>query len=301
MAIKEVEKGIKPHNQNLLRVAEPSGLLSFLIQHLPGKGRNTVKSILAHKQVSVNGHIQTHFDFQLKPNDEVAINRGMVLEPEHCKGFRILYEDTAVIVIDKDAGLLSMATNKENLLTAYSILSRRVKRKNPNERIFIVHRLDRDTSGVMMFAKSERVQSILQSDWNENVSERTYLAVVEGNVSENTGKVRSFLKENKAMVMYSTNDSENGLEAITHFKVLKRGNGFSLLEIELETGRKNQIRVHMKDIGHSVVGDEKYGSKQNPIGRLGLHARVLAFRHPVSGKTERFETPIPAKFSSLFL
>jgi 23S rRNA pseudouridine1911/1915/1917 synthase len=281
-------------------VAEPSGLLSFLIQHLQGKGRNTVKSILAHKQVSVNGHIQTHFDFQLKPNDEVAINRGKILEPEHCKGFRILYEDSSVIVIDKDAGLLSIATDKENLLTAYSILSRRVKRKNPNERIFIVHRLDRDTSGVMMFAKSERVQSILQSDWNENVSERTYLAVVEGNVSENTGKVRSFLKENKAMVMYSTNDSENGLEAITHYKVLKRGNGFSLLEIELETGRKNQIRVHMKDIGHSVAGDEKYGSKQNPFGRLGLHASVLAFKHPVSGKTVRFETTIPTKFSNLF-
>jgi 23S rRNA pseudouridine1911/1915/1917 synthase len=300
MAIKEVEKGIKPHNQNLLRVAEPSGLMSFLIQHLPGKGRNTVKSILAHKQVSVNGNIQTHFDFQLKPTDEVAINRAKVMEPEHCKGFRILYEDAAVIVIDKDAGLLSMATERENLLTAYSILSRRVKRKNPDERIFIVHRLDRDTSGVMMFAKTEKVQSILQAHWNENVLERTYLSVVEGNVTENTGRIRSFLKENKAMVVYSTMDSENGLEAITHYKVLKRGNGFSLLELELETGRKNQIRVHLKDIGHSVVGDEKYGSKQNPIGRLGLHAKILAFRHPVSGKMLRFETPIPPKFSALF-
>jgi 23S rRNA pseudouridine1911/1915/1917 synthase len=152
----------------------------------------------------------------------------------------------------------------------------------------------------MMFAKTEKVQSILQAHWNENVLERTYLSVVEGNVTENTGRIRSFLKENKAMVVYSTMDSENGLEAITHYKVLKRGNGFSLLELELETGRKNQIRVHLKDIGHSVVGDEKYGSKQNPIGRLGLHAKILAFRHPVSGKMLRFETPIPPKFSALF-
>ncbi len=300
MTQKGTENGLKPQSQTLFKVAETSGLLRFLILHLPGKGRNTVKSILAHKQVSVNGHVETHFDFQLKPNDEVAINRGKVFEDDHCRGFRILFEDASVIVIDKDAGLLSMATERENLLTAYSILSRRVKRKNPDERIFIVHRLDRDTSGVMMFAKSEKVQSTLQTDWNENVSERTYLAVVEGNVTENTGRVRSFLKENKAMVMYSTSDSENGVEAITHYKVIKRGNGFTLLEIELETGRKNQIRVHMKDIGHCVAGDEKYGSKLNPLGRLGLHAHVLAFRHPVNGKTVRFETPIPAKFSALF-
>ncbi len=284
----------------LLKVDEDSELLKFLIRQLPGKSRHDVKSLLAHRQISVGNRIETQFDFPLKPGQEVNINRGRVAEVVHCKGLKIIFEDSSLVVIDKDAGLLSMASETENINTAYSILSRRVKRADPQNRIFIVHRLDRDTSGVMMFAKSEKVQSILQKDWQENVTERTYIAVVDGYVDDEEGRIVSYLKENKALVMYSTRDSANGDKAITHFKVLKRNDDFSLLEIELETGRKNQIRVHMKDIGHSVTGDEKYGSKQNPIGRLGLHARVLAFKHPLSGQIVRFESPVPFKFMTLF-
>ncbi|MEI8048900.1 MAG: RluA family pseudouridine synthase [Bacteroidota bacterium] len=300
MTFKSQNTAEKSTHQNQFKVTEESGLLKYLLLCMPGKSRNNVKSLLGYRQVSVNNHIETHFDFQVKPGDEVSLNKERAEEEVHCRGFRILHEDSSVVVIDKDAGLLTMATDTENFHTAYSILSRRVKRKNPDERIFIVHRLDRDTSGVMMFAKSENVQSILQRDWHQNVSERTYIAVVEGKVENKQGTIRSFLKENKALVMYSTRDPENGDEAITHYKVLKQNNDYSLLEIELETGRKNQIRVHMKDIGHCVVGDEKYGSKQNPLGRMGLHAKILAFQHPVTGKTVRFETPVPAKFARLF-
>lgn len=283
-----------------LKVTEASGLLKFLLTHLHGKGRNTVKSILSHHQVLVDGRVETHFDFQLKPQQLVTIRQERIAEEIKYRGLKILFEDSYVIVIEKDAGLLSMASEKEKVLTAYSILSGHVKRENPNNRIFIVHRLDRDTSGVMMFAKSEKMQTILQQSWYESVSERTYIAVVEGEVENNEGTIRSYLKENKALIMYSTRNKEDGDEAITHYKVLKRAKGFSLLEIELETGRKNQIRVHLKELGHSVIGDEKYGSKQNPIGRVGLHAKVLAFKHPFSGTVVRFESPVPQKLLKLF-
>lgn len=282
-----------------LKVTETSGLLQFLLSHLQGKGRNAVKSILSHRQVSVDGRVETHFDFQLQSGQTLSINPERTTEEIKYRGLKILFEDAYVIVIEKDAGLLSMASDKEKVLTAYSILSGHVKRADPQNRIFIVHRLDRDTSGVMLFAKSEKTQAILQKNWHENVSERSYIAVVEGEVGNNEGTIRSYLKENKALIMYSTRNQEEGDEAITHYKVLKRANGFSLLEIELETGRKNQIRVHLKDLGHSVVGDEKYGSKHNPIGRVGLHAKVLAFKHPVSGELVRFESPVPQKFLKL--
>ena len=216
------------------------------------------------------------------------------------KGLRILFEDPYLIVIEKEAGMLSIATAKEKLLTTYSILSGHVKRENPNNRIFVVHRLDRDTSGIMMFAKSEEVQSAMQRAWQDAVIERTYVAVVEGVVENNEGAIRSYLKENKALVMYSTNVPGEGDEAITHYKVLRRGDEITLVELKLETGRKNQIRVHMKDLGHPVVGDKKYGAKTNLIGRTCLHARVLAFIHPVTGSEDRYETPVPGRFMSVF-
>jgi 23S rRNA pseudouridine1911/1915/1917 synthase len=196
--------------------------------------------------------------------------------------------------------MLSIATAKEKLLTTYSILSGHVKRENPNNRIFVVHRLDRDTSGIMMFAKSEEVQSAMQKAWHEAVIERTYVAVVEGLVENDEGTIRSFLKENKALIMYSTKVPGEGDEAITHYKVLRRGEAITLVEVKLETGRKNQIRVHMKELGHPVVGDKKYGAKTNLIGRTCLHARVLAFIHPVNGTEVRYETPVPGRFMSVF-
>jgi len=163
-----------------------------------------------------------------------------------------------------------------------------------------LHRLDRDTSGVMMFAKSEKIQQLLQNAWKEAVLERSYIAVVEGLVTKEEGTITSWLTESKAFIMYSSRTPNGGQKAVTHYQVLKKNKNYSLLEVKLETGRKNQIRVHMKDIGHSIIGDKKYGATKHPIGRLGLHARVLAFTHPVTGEEVRYETDIPKVFLSLF-
>jgi 23S rRNA pseudouridine1911/1915/1917 synthase len=209
---------------------------------------------------------------------------------------RLVYEDEHIIVIDKNAGLLSMASDNEKYLTAYNILSNYVKSQKPSNRIFIVHRLDRDTSGLMMFARSEKVQSLLQRDWKRNITDRTYVALVEGEVTEPEGEIRSYIYESRALVMHSTKNPEKGELAITRFRLLKSSRDFSLLEVTLETGKKNQIRLHMQEKGHSIAGDKKYGASSSPIGRLGLHASVLAFIHPVTGKKMRFESRIPAKF-----
>jgi 23S rRNA pseudouridine1911/1915/1917 synthase len=286
--------------QTHLVVKETSGLLKFLLAHLPGKSRTTVKSLLSHRQVAVDHQTVTHFDYPLESGQTVTITYGRVPEETKYRGLRIMSEDPYLIVIEKEAGMLSIATAKEKILTTYSMLSAHVKGKDPSNRIFVIHRLDRDTSGVMVFAKSEEVQSVMQKSWQDAVIERTYVAVVEGEVEQEVGTIRSYLKENKALVMYSTQNPEEGDEAVTHYKVLKRSPEYTLLEVNLETGRKNQIRVHMKDIGHPIVGDKKYGSRQNPIGRAALHARVLSFTHPVTRKVVKYETAIPQKFLALF-
>lgn len=292
------EKGSTKQIQ--LKAKENTELLKFLIDQLEGKSRTTVKALLAHRQVFVDHHTITQFDYPVLAGQKVTITFGKIPEEIKYKGLRILFEDPYIIVIEKEAGMLSIATAKEKLLTTYSILSGHVKRENPNNRIFVVHRLDRDTSGIMMFAKSEEVQSVMQRAWQDAVIERTYVAVVEGVVENDEGTVRSFLKENKALIMYSTKVPGEGDEAITHYKVLRRGDAITLLDVKLETGRKNQIRVHMKDLGHPVVGDKKYGAKTNLIGRMCLHARVLAFAHPVNGIEVRYETPVPGRFMSVF-
>ena len=281
-------------------VTKNSELLKFLIDQLKGKSRTPVKALLAHRQVSVENHTITQFDYPVLAGQQVTITMGKIPEEIKYKGLRILFEDPYLIVIEKEAGMLSIATAKEKLLTTYSILSGHVKRENPNNRIFVVHRLDRDTSGIMMFAKSEEVQSVMQRAWQNAVIERTYVAVVEGVVENDEGTIHSFLKENKALVMYSTKVPGEGDEAITHYKVLRRGDEITLVEVKLETGRKNQIRVHMKELGHPVVGDKKYGAKTNLIGRTCLHARVLAFIHPITGTEVRYETAVPGRFMSVF-
>lgn len=283
-----------------LSVTKNTELLKFLLDQLKGKSRTTVKAFLAHRQVAVDHHTITQFDYPVLSGQQVTITLGKIAEEIKYKGLRILFEDPYLIVIEKESGMLSIATAKEKLLTTYSILSGHVKREDPNNRIFVVHRLDRDTSGIMVFAKSEEVQSAMQRAWKDTVIERTYVAVVEGVVENDEGTIRSFLKENKALVMYSTKVPGEGDEAITHYKVLRRGDAITLVEVKLETGRKNQIRVHMKDLGHPVVGDKKYGAKTNLIGRTCLHARVLAFTHPVNGNEVRYETPVPGRFMSVF-
>jgi 23S rRNA pseudouridine1911/1915/1917 synthase len=283
-----------------VKVTESSELMKFLIEKFPEKSRTTIKSMLAHKQISVDEMVTTKFDFPLKRGQMVFLNKKKSDEKPRFRGLRIVHEDASLIVVEKASGLLSMASETEKQKTAYNMLSEYVKKSDLKNLIFIVHRLDRDTSGLMMFAKSKKVQEVLQKDWNEAIIERSYIAIVEGCMDKTEGTVTSWLKENKAMVMYSSQTPDDGQKAVTHYKVLKTNKVFSLLEVKLETGRKNQIRVHMKDIGFPVTGDKKYGSKLNPVGQMGLHARVLSFKHPVTGKALRFDTPIPLKFQKLF-
>lgn len=281
-------------------VTEPSELLVFLLDKLTGQGRNSVKSVLAHGQVAVDGRPETKYNYPLKPGQTVTVSREKQAAALAFEGLRILHEDDDVIVVYKDAGLLSIAAGDENELTAYRQLTAHVRLADPRNRIFVLHRLDRETSGVMMFAKSERVQQHMQNHWNEVVKERSYVALVEGMVKKPEGTISSWLKETATLKMYSSPRPNDGQHAVTHYKTIKAAKSYSLLEVTLETGRKNQIRVHMQDIGHPVVGDKKYGAKTKPIGRLGLHARVLAFEHPTTGELLRFVTPIPKPFLSQF-
>lgn len=218
----------------------------------------------------------------------------------------ILYEDDCIIVADKPSGLLTMSTGKEGEITAYSILTDYVRSakggRNTRDkgRIFIVHRLDRDTSGVIVFAKDEQTKHALQDDWNETILERKYIAAVEGTLEYDEGTVASYLKDNPKSMKVSSSWTDNGGKySVTHFKVLRSSGQYSLVEFELETGRKNQIRVHASVIGNPVAGDRKYGSASNPLHRLCLHASTLVFHHPRTGQLLRFDTGIPKDFMRL--
>jgi 23S rRNA pseudouridine1911/1915/1917 synthase len=282
-------------------VTEPVNLLPFLLSQMPEKGRNKVKGLLTHHQVIVEGQTVTRHDHALKAGQRVTIQSAAASTRDALYGVKILFEDAHIIVIDKPPGLLSIASEKETERTAYRTLMDHVRNEHKDSRVFIVHRLDRDTSGVMMFAKSEKVQQALQNSWRETVLERLYVAIVEGNVKPEAGTITLWLKESKTQTMYVSNRPGDGLKSVTHYKVLQSNDLFSMLEVKLDTGRKNQIRVHMQNIGHSVIGDKRYGSKKDPIHRLGLHAQVLSFRHPISGEVLRFATNIPPAFRSLFL
>lgn len=282
-----------------LEVKEPAELMQFLLTSMRRKNRDNVKSLLRNKLVLVNGRNISQFNHKLNPGDIVIIRTDAAVAQAPSRNLNIVFEDEHIIVIDKHAGLLSMSSETESYATAYSILSSYVKKKNPAAKIFIVHRLDRDTSGLMVFARSEKIQSLLQREWKENVTERKYTALVEGKVEQKEGTIRSYIYESKALVMHTTSDPGKGELAITHYKTLKANEEYSLVEVTLETGKKNQIRLHMKDMGHSIVGDRKYGASGNPIGRLGLHAGTLEFIHPVTREKMSFKSGIPAKFRRL--
>ncbi|MDD3687538.1 MAG: RluA family pseudouridine synthase [Bacteroidales bacterium] len=280
--------------------AENDGeLLDFIMSKFPDRSRNKLKSWIKHKNVEVNNKPETNPFFKILSGDKIEVYPGRVFEGRELKGISIVYEDDSLIVIYKPTGLLSVSANKPSA-TAYSLLSEHIKAQDPKNRIFIVHRLDRETSGLMMFARNENVQRILQDNWKEMVFERKYIAVNSGVLNRPEGTVTSYLVENKAMTVYSTNEPDKGQLAITHYKTLKRRKPYTLMEIVLETGRKNQIRVHMSDLGHPIIGDKKYGSADNPFNRIGLHAWILGFTHPVTGEKMRFESDIPAEFLSLF-
>ena len=298
--MKKVEKKPKLKKNAILKVDEDGQLLEFLLKKLQGKSRTNVKRLLSERQILINGIVTTQFNAPLVKGDFIEIMYGKV-RGQKITGLKIVFEDDDIIVVDKESGVLSMATDKERNKTAYNILKNYLKEKNPKNKVFIVHRLDRDTSGVMIFAKNEEMQQKLQSNWSEIVRERTYVAVVEGRVAKDEDTISSYLKENSVFVSYSSPSPENGGKlAVSNYKVVRRRPGFSMVEVRLDTGRKNQIRVHMKDLGHPIIGDAKYGSKKNPIRRLGLHAKNIIFQHPKTGRILEFVSPVPVKFQQMF-
>lgn len=280
-------------------VTEPAELLEFLLQKQAKLSRNKIKSLLLYRQVFVDGKAVAQYNHPLRAGQKITVSHAGKPPVEAPPMLDILYEDDEILVINKPAGMLSISTDKEKERTAYHLLTDYVRAAHPKNRIFAVHRLDKDTSGVLMAAKNEEMKHALQDNWAELVSVRGYAALVEGKLSEKSGRVRSWLRETKTHLMYSSYKTGDGLEAITDYQVLKEGAEYSLLDIRLETGRKNQIRVHMKDLGHPVAGDKKYGAQTNPLKRLALHAYILEIRHPFTQEILRFETPIPKSFSAI--
>ena len=281
------------------RIQSEIQLLKFLLEVLSHRSRNSVKSMLGRGQVKVDDYIVTQFNYMVQPGQTVEILKNKAaIKQDVLIGLKILHEDSDLLVVEKEAGLLSIASEKEKELTAHHQLMKYVRQSGPSNRVYVVHRLDKDTSGVMMFAKNERSKKILQDAWQDMVKERSYLALVEGKVEKDSGTITSWLRESKTKMIYSSFTKGDGLHAVTHYKKIQGNDDYSLLKVTLETGRKNQIRVHMKDIGHPVVGDKKYESKTKAIGRLGLHANILSFYHPKTKKLMRFEAKAPHSFFS---
>ena len=281
-------------------VREPMELMEFLASKMPQASRTKLKSLLTKRVVFVDNVITTQYNFPLQPGMKVQISRDKHTHEFRSNLLRIVYEDAYLIVVEKREGLLSVGTERERERTASTILNEYLRRQDRRSRVYVVHRLDRDTSGLMMFAKDEKTQHTLRDNWHELVFDRRYVAVVTGEMERDRGTVHSWLTD-RTLYVHSSPVDDGGKESVTHYRTIKRTKGLSLVELHLETGRKNQIRVHMQDLGHPVVGDGRYGLEDfNPIGRLALHAFKLCFHHPVTGEEMRFETPYPAEFKKLF-
>lgn len=279
----------------------PAKLLDFLIAAMPERKRTTVKDYLKHRQVMVGDNVVTQFDTELTPGDEVKVNTTREFQTFTHPRLKIVYEDDDIIVINKGYGLLSMADDSDRKQeTAYSILRDYLKKEHHANKLFIVHRLDRDTSGLMLFAKTLEAKEALQHNWNNMVIERKYLCVTEGAPEPAEGTVRSYLLENSRHEVYSTDDpAAGGKLAVTRYRTLAAHGGMALVECQLDTGRKNQIRVHMKQLGTPICGDRRYGGHVSPVHRMALHARTLKFVHPSTKRLMAFTTPVPASFRAL--
>lgn len=279
-------------------VTAQTTLLPYLMACFPNKSRNYVKGILKRGQVTVDGTVCRSHRYALMPGQQLEILLQR-LPTETQLPMPILYEDDDLIAVDKPAGMLSVATDKAEKTTAYYLVNAYLKKQNPPSRAFIVHRLDRETSGVLLLAKSQQMKYALQDNWNDMVKRRGYVALVEGRVDPPRGRVTSWLKQTKSLLVYSSPKSGDGKKAITNYCVQRTSDRYSLLDITLETGRKNQIRVHMQDMGYPVAGDRKYGASTNPLGRLGLHACALDIVHPRSGVELHLASAVPDLFAAV--
>ncbi len=276
-----------------VKVKKNDELLNYLLSEDLSFSRSKLKSLLKHGCIAIENEVSSQFDDPVFEGQTITI-----VEHNNQKDteLQILFEDADILVINKPYGLLSVATNKDEEFTAYKMASTYVKISNRQNKVFVVHRLDRDTSGVMMFAKTESAKTNYQKQWNELVKDRTYIAILEGKLVQEQGTMKSFLQENKTTHMYSTS---TGQEAITRFELIKHTDNHSLVKVNIDTGRKNQIRVHMADMKHPIIGDKKYGATTNPLKRLGLHAYRLELINPKTKKTMTFIADMPPKFKKI--
>lgn len=281
-------------------VKEDKPLLEFLLDSIENTSRTKIKSTLQGRGVKVNGKVITQFDYPLKSGMNVAVSKSkQTSEMFKNRYIKIVYEDRYIVVVEKNVGILSMAAGHSSL-NVKTVLDSYFKTSRQKCTAHVVHRLDRDTSGLMIYAKDMQTEQILEHEWHDIVYDRRYVAVVSGEMEDDYGTMTSWLKDNKAYITYSSPYDNGGKYAVTHFHTLDRTTDHSLVEFRLETGRKNQIRVHSADMGHPVCGDIKYGNGDDPIGRLCLHAYVLCFYHPITRRRMEFETPIPVNFRKLF-
>lgn len=267
-------------------------LMEFLLNYY---NKKNVKNLLKYKLVKVNGKVVSQFNYQLKNGDELTVDKN----DRNKSNLDIIYEDDELVVVNKPAGLLSIAGGNEKEKTAYHLVSEYLKSKDKSAKVFVVHRLDKDTSGVLLFAKNEIIKNKLQNNWNEIVYKRGYLAIIEGRLKKKTGRIKNYLDESKTQMVYVSNNKKGKL-AITNYKVLQESRYNTLIEVFLDTGRKNQIRVHMQSLGHSIVGDKKYGATTNPLKRMGLHSHVFAFVHPDTKVKMEFKAAMPDEFRKMF-
>lgn len=282
-----------------LPVREPQELMEFMLKQMSGVSKNRVKDLLTGHAVTVDRKLVTQYNYMLKVGEMVRISRHKRSTELISKYIKIVYEDKDIVVIEKQPGILSMASTP-NQFCVKTILDEYFRKRHFKCTAHVVHRLDRETSGLMIYAKSIEMEQILEHDWHDIVYDRRYVAVLCGQMEQEGGTIHSWLKDNKAFITYSSPTDNGGKEAITHYHLLQKNKDYSLVEMRLETGRKNQIRVHMKDLGFPVAGDTKYGNGRNPIGRLALHAYRLNFYHPRTGEPLTFETPFPTSFKKLF-
>jgi 23S rRNA pseudouridine1911/1915/1917 synthase len=274
-------------------------LLDWLLEKVKGESRSKIKATLQGRGIKVNGKCVTQFDFLLKPGMTVSVSKTKKNDQFKSRYVKIVFEDRYLVVIEKNIGILSMAAGHSSL-NVKTVLDDYFHKTRQRCTAHVVHRLDRDTSGLMVYAKDMQTEKLLEEDWHNIVYDRRYVAVVSGEMEDDEGTIANWLKDNKAYVTYSSPVDNGGKYAVTHFHTLNRTTEHSLVEYRLETGRKNQIRVHTADMGHPVCGDVKYGNGDDPLHRLCLHAYKLCFYHPVTHERMEFETQIPTSFRHLF-
>ena len=280
-------------------VKEEVTLLPFLFSSLSGLSKSEVKSMLKYKHIAIKGSAVTQFDTSLSPGDIVQVNFGRSFYKFNNPQVKVIYEDKWFVVIEKASGLLSVANDTAREKNAFHIVRDYVRHDNPDAEIYVCHRLDQYTSGILVFAKDESLMMELRSNWDFYVKERRYVCVTENIPARPEDTIESLLTQNEHLRVHSTNDETVGRLAVTHYKVIQTRGRYALVDVEIFTGKKNQIRVHMSEMGCPIAGDMKYGAETNPVRRLMLHNYRLSFIHPVTGELMRFTLPTPSVFRKL--